>query len=102
MKRTAISLDKSGRLKLNQRIKVNIGDRIAPVEYQAPSLMSLIGTAFALTAFLTVVGHAEPISAQQSDEQLAPVAYAQPTDTEPLIDGRPDDAVWQVATSLPT
>ena len=65
-----------------------------------PSLLSLIVTAFALTAFVTVFGHVEPISAQEADEQVAPVAYAHPTDTQPLIDGRPDDAVWQVATPL--
>ncbi len=100
MKRTSIYLAEPGRLKLNQRIKVNSEDRIVPVEYQTPSLISLIGIAFTLTAFLTVVGHAEPISAQQSDEQWGPVAYAHPTDTQPLIDGRPDDAVWQAATPL--
>ena len=100
MKGTSIYLAESGRLGLSQRLKVNSEDRIAPVEYQTPSLMSLIGIAFGLTAFLTGIGHAEPISAQQSDEQWGPVAYAHPTDTEPLIDGRPDDAVWQVATPL--
>ena len=43
---------------------------------------------------------ASPIAAQQAEMDSTPVAAAQRTETQPVIDGRPDEATWQAAPAM--
>ena len=59
-----------------------------------------ISSRLCVIAGLLVGVAASPIAAQQVETDLAPVAAAQRTESQPVIDGRPDEATWQAASAM--
>ena len=59
-----------------------------------------ISSRLCVIAGLLVGVAASPIAAQQAETESPPVAAAQRTESQPVIDGRPDEATWQAASAM--